>query len=188
MRRGSERGAARKGSDTLRGGEGAAIFPLSIDGTTWVAIPHGHAAPQDAALAALAAGLERVRASTVAREGSWVLFYVRFFRWVMNTNLLIPVESGAIAAEVDGAAIRVSYRLRTVRFCVIVTAMALCGVVAVYSAERDLTHAAEIGLLVWLWLFGASYLITVLRFRWFVRGCVREGLTASIGTPRAATS
>lgn len=136
----------------------------------------------------LVTGLERVRASTVAREGSCVLFYVRFLRLVMNTNLLISVDSGAIAAEVDGAAMKISYRLRTVRLCAIVTAMALCGAVAIYSVDRDVVRAAGIGLLVWSWLFGANYLITLLRFRWFVKECVRDGLAGSIGTPRATTS
>lgn len=152
-----------------------------------IAFPRGHLAPQDAALAGLAAGLERVRASTIAREGSWVLFYVRFFRLVMNANLLVPVESGAINAEMDGAAIRISYRLRTVRFCVIVTAMALCATAAVYSGDRDLIRAAGMGLLAWSWLFGASYLMTLVRFRWFVKSCVREGFAGSIRSPRSLT-
>jgi len=115
-----------------------------------------------------------------------VLFCVRFFRLVMNTNLLVPVESGAINAEVDGAAIRISYRLRTVRFCVIVTAMALCATAAVYSGDRDLIRAAGMGLLAWLWLFGANYLIALVRFRWFVKSCVRDGFAGSMRTPRAA--
>jgi hypothetical protein len=115
-----------------------------------------------------------------------VLFYVRLFRFVMNTNLLIPVESGAIAAEVDGAEIRISYRLHTVRFCVIVTVMALFIAVGVYSADRDLVRAAGIGLLAWAWLFGANYVVALLRFRWFVKDCVREGLAESSRMPRAA--
>ena len=166
---------------------GAAItFPLTIDGTMRIAIPKGLSAPQEAALAGLAAGLERVRASTIAREGSWVLFYVRLFRLVWNTNLLIPVESGAINVELDGGAIKVSYRLRTVRFCVIGTGMALCAAVVVYSGRLDFMRAAWIGVLAWLWLFGGNYLIALIRFRWFVKGCVREGLAGSIRTPRAA--
>lgn len=151
-----------------------------------IAIPKGVLAPQDAALSGLAAGLERVRASTIAREGSWVLFYVRFFRLVMNTNLLVPVESGAISAEVDGAAIRISYRLRTVRFCVIVTAMALFAAMAVYSGDHNLIRAAGMGLLAWLWLFGANYLVTLVRFRWFVKRCVGEKLEDLRRNQRAA--
>lgn len=134
----------------------------------------------------MAAGLERVRASTIAREGPWVLFYVRFFRLVWNTNLLVPIDSGAINAEVDGDAVKVAYRLNTVRLCLMATAIAVSGVVVALSGGLDLATAAGVGSVAWLWLFGANYLIALMRFRWFVRGCVRAGFAASI--PRAATS
>jgi hypothetical protein len=152
-----------------------------------IAIPRGHLAPQNAALAGLAAGLERVRASTIAREGAWVLFYVRFFRLVWNTNLLCPIDSGAINAEVDGDAIKVSYRLRTIRLCIMTTGMALGAVAVTLSGSLDFMKAGGIGLLAWLWLFGGNYLIALVRFRWFVKGCVREGFAGSIRTPRGVT-
>ena len=167
--------------------KGAAItFPLTIDGTTRIAIPEGLSAPQDAALSGLAAGLERVRASTIARDGSCLLFYVRFFRLVMNTNLLVAVDSGAINAERDGDAIKVSYRLRTVRLCIMTTVMALAAVAATLFARVDLKMAIGVGVLAWLWLFGANYVITLFRFRGFVTRSVREGFARSNRAPRAA--
>jgi hypothetical protein len=153
-----------------------------------LAVPHGHSTPQEAALAGLAAGLERVRASTIAREGAWVLFYVRFFRLVLNTNLLCPIDSGAITAEVDGDAIKVSYRLRTVRLCIMTTGMALAAVVVVLSVSLDVMTAAGIGVLAWLWLFGGNYAIAWVRFRGFVKRSVREGFEkASRIQPRGVT-
>lgn len=146
----------------------------------------GLSAPQDAALSGLAAGLERVRASTIAREGSCVLFYVRFFRLVMNTNLLVPVESGAITAEPDGDAIKVTYRLRTVRLCIMTTVMALAAVAVTLSARLDFEKAVGIGFLAWLWLFGGNYIITLVRFRWFVKRCVGERFADSRRNQRAA--
>ena len=141
---------------------------------------------EEAALAGLAAGLARVRASTIAREGSCVLFYVRFLRLVLNTNLLVPIESGAIRAEVEGDAIRLSYCLRTVRLCVIAAAMALACAVFAGSAGFDTVHSVGIGLLAWLWLFGGNYLIALVRFRWFVKRCVREGFESRDQVPGAA--
>ena len=85
----------------------------------------------------LAAGLERVRASTIAREGSWVLFYVRFFRLVWNTNLLVPIDSGAINAELDGDVVKVAYRLNTLRLCLMMTAVAVGGMVVALSGGLD---------------------------------------------------
>lgn len=74
-----------------------------------IAIPRGHSAPEEAVLAVLAAaGLERVHASTIHREGSLFLFFVRFFRLVLSANLLVPIESGAIRAEVEGGTTRLS--------------------------------------------------------------------------------
>lgn len=155
---------------------GAAItFPLTIDGSMRIAIPRGHPAPQEAALAGLAAGLERVRASTIQREGTLVLFYVRFFRLVLSANLLVPIESGAIRAEVEGDSIRLSYCLRTIRLCILTTAMALGAVMVACFGNSDFARAAGIGLLAWLWLFGGNYLIALVRFRWFVKRCVRKG-------------
>jgi hypothetical protein len=151
-----------------------------------IAIPNGHPAPQEAALAGLAAGLERVRASTVKREGPWVLFYVHFFRLVMNTNLLAPIDSGAINAEVDGDAIKIAYCLNTLRICVLTTAMALGAVLVSLSGNLDLMRAAGIGLVAWLWLFGANYVIALVRFRWFVTRSVREGFTGADRLPRTA--
>ncbi|HEY3145675.1 MAG TPA: hypothetical protein VGJ75_04960, partial [Dongiaceae bacterium] len=43
------------------------------------------------------------------------------------------------------------------------------------SPRLNLAQSAGIGLLGWLWLFGVNYLITLVRFRWFVKRCVREG-------------
>jgi hypothetical protein len=134
----------------------------------------------------LAAGLERVHASTIAREGSCVLFYVRFFRLVMNTNLLVPIDSGAIHAELDGDAIKMRYRLRTVRLCIVTTVMAVAAVAIILSASLDLQTAIRIGVMAWLWLFGVNYLIALFRFRGFVTRSVHEGFAGSSRKPQAA--
>ena len=104
----------------------------------------------------------------------------------MNTNLLVAVDSGAINAERDGDAIKVSYRLRTVRLCIMTTVMALAAVAATLFARVDLKMAIGVGVLAWLWLFGANYVITLFRFRGFVTRSVREGFARSNRAPRAA--
>jgi hypothetical protein len=155
---------------------GAAItFPLSIDGSVTLAVPDGLSAPREAALRGLVAGLQRIRASTIEREDSQVLFYVRLFRFVLKSNLLNTIWSGVIDAELAGDPITVSYHLGTVRFCIVATAMIVVFAAFIHSTRLDLAQSAGIGLLGWLWLFGGSYLITLVRFRWFVKRCVREG-------------
>lgn len=64
--------------------------------------------------------------------------------------------------------------------------MALALAVAGYFAGLDLTEAAGIGVLAWLGLFGSNCLIALIRFRWFVKRCVREGFEDSIRMTRAA--
>jgi hypothetical protein len=139
-----------------------------------MAVPPKVSRPKGLAMAALVAGLQRVRASTIDHEDSQVSFTSNLFRFVMNTNLLVSIEGGTIDAELADGSITFTYSLGTVRIFIIATAMALLFTGLTHSARFDLDAAAGIGFMAWLWLFGGNYLITLVRFRWFVKRCVRE--------------
>lgn len=119
-----------------------------------------------------------MRASHVKREGSFVLFTVRLLRFVMNTNLLVPIEAGAIRIEHEAGSVKLSYQLRTIRLPVMTVGAALAALVV--------SRSIGIAMLAWIWLFGANYLITLARFRWFVERCVRDGFEERKRVPTSA--
>jgi hypothetical protein len=137
-------------------------------------VPPRLARPKDVVVAGLVAGLQRVRASTIDHADSQVSFTSKLFRFVRRTNLLIPIDSGTIEVELADGSIVLSYRLGMIRNCVLATIAALVLVAVTYGARIDLSAAGTIGFMLWLWLFGGNYLITLVRFRWFVKRCLRE--------------
>jgi hypothetical protein len=139
-----------------------------------MAVPPRLARSKEVAVAGLVAGLQRVRASTIDHADSQVSFTSNLFRFVMNTNLLVAIEGGTIDAELADGSITLTYSLGTVRIFVIATAMALLFMGMIHSARFDLSATAGIGFMACLWLFGGNYFITLVRFRWFVKRCVRE--------------
>lgn len=139
-----------------------------------MAVPPKLARAKEVAVAGLVAGLQRVRASTIDHEDSQVSFTSNLFRFVGRMNLLIPIDSGTIDVELADGSITLSYRLGMVCNCVFATIAALVLVAVTYAARIDLSTAGTIGFMLWLWLFGSNYLITLVPFRWFVKRCVRE--------------
>jgi hypothetical protein len=143
-------------------------FPVSIDGSVEVKVkvPFNVATETDAALDALVAGLDRVKATSIKRHEAQIVFTVGFVRLVWNTNLLVGIEGGTIHVEPAEGAVRVTYRLGIVCSLVAISALALFALVV--------SRSLQTGGLAWAVLFGFKYLVTALRFRWFVKDSIRD--------------
>jgi hypothetical protein len=143
-------------------------FPVSIDGSVKVKVrvPFNVATDTDAALDALVAGLDRLKATSIKRHESKIAFTVEFFRFVMNTNLLNTIEGGTIRVEPADGAVKVTYRLGIVRFLVIFSVMALVALV--------FSRSLQTGATVWAAMVGGTYLLAALRFRCFVKDSIRD--------------
>lgn len=148
-------------------------FPLTLDGTVRVKIPEGCAIPVEVAVDGLATALKKVKASTIQQQESSVVFTVNFLRLVWNLNILIPFEGGRIDVRREAETVRVTYRLGTYRLFFLASALTF-AMAMIPLSKADLAMAAGALALGLGWLFGANYLIALVRFRWFASGKVRD--------------
>ena len=153
---------------------------MTIDGTVRIEIPEVVTLPEKAALTALEAGLERVRASKIWREETRVRFLVNWFRWwVTDWNLLADVRSGLISVERSDAALKVTFSLKSYD---LLLGVAFGGLVLVLSVQRGSVTFA----ILWLAMCGISYLFRWLRFRWFIQRCIGDALDEWIAMAKVA--
>jgi hypothetical protein len=137
------------------------------------------AAPIDAAKAAgrIATALERARASRVRVRGTRVVFRVKFFRFVSNWNILVPLDQGRFRVTGHAGALVVHYELSFRRMLGIATLL-VCGFLApmlMFSgppSARPVQFALVV--LAWCWLFGGNYVIACARFPGFIRRAVTK--------------
>lgn len=111
----------------------------------------------------------------VERDGR--LHFRSPFRWLPpggSWNILAPISRGWVAAEVRGSGICLRYHLRYTRLVTVASGMvfAVLAVVVLTSSVGD----SEPWLLVvlWLWLCGVNYLISIIRFPGFLRWRLRS--------------
>jgi hypothetical protein len=124
--------------------------------------------PEKAALTALEAGLERVRASQIWREEMRLRFSVNWFRWwVTDWNLLADIRSGLISVARSDGILKVTFSLKSYD---LLFAVAFGALVLLLSLQRGSMAFA----MLWIAMCGISYLFRWLRFRWFVRRCVGD--------------
>jgi hypothetical protein len=67
--------------------------------------------------------LRDVRASTIVVHEERIAFTVRSFRFVMNWNLLVAIDSGGITFRRSDRGVAVEYQISFVRLLVLVTVM-----------------------------------------------------------------
>ena len=135
------------------------------------------AAPIDPAKAAgrLAAALERALASRVRVRGTTVVFRVKFFRFVSNWNILVPVDHGRFRVTGHAGSLVVHYELSFRRMLGAATLM-VCGFLAPMlilngpPPGRPVRFALVV--LLWCLMFGSNYIIACARFPGFIRRAV----------------
>jgi hypothetical protein len=115
-------------------------------------------------------------ADTGARvEGTEVVFGPVALSGMGRGNILVPFDSGRFSVEVEGEALRVRYRLSTVRLMLIVTGvLAAFGVLFILGKtlrHEDWHDAVRFFAFGWPWLFGMNYLTGAVRIPlWLKRG------------------
>jgi hypothetical protein len=132
-------------------------------------------------VAHIASRLRGVEARDVRVIGNRVLFKGGIFRWVSNTNVLVPFGHGEIEVDKQNHAIhyRLSYRQ------LLITTTAITGGIAVVFLSFALALSVFdpkmllVVLLMWVWTVGGNLLIGLPRFKVFVRKAVE---TAPVGS------
>ena len=155
-------------------------FPLSADGKIVV---EGTDLIQ--AIAAVEAELKRAKPSTISITGTHIEFTAGLFRFVTKWSLLGPIGSGSIAFQQMAGAVEVRYHISFVQLFIVVTMM----VILVFGLLPGLSWGAQARVplpmlvVMWLWLFGMNYLITIFAFRIALGGALRKAVHAHPGAP-----
>jgi len=145
-------------------------FPISISGA--VSAP---GLTVDEAMLRLERGLAEAKAVALRRERSEIRFKGGAFRPVSNWNVLVPISTGRIEVAPRDGGVTVSYRLTFTWMLVAVTlvVMVFLGPTAMASKAPPSEGLAFLPI-VWLWLFGGSFVVTWWRFpRFLTRSLLR---------------
>ncbi|MHC4439545.1 MAG: hypothetical protein ACYS3S_19485 [Planctomycetota bacterium] len=116
-------------------------------------------------------GLKKVKARNITINQNSVSFSGGLLRFVSSWNILGPVSSGEIILEENNDSISIHYNLKFTEILIIVTLMVagfLGPFVWQFQNSSFFLKIMMLGFL-WAWLFGMSYLATVLRFPSFIR-------------------
>jgi hypothetical protein len=144
------------------------MFPVSIRGSIRLKGGADGDALAEMATSRIVEMLENARASEVWVEGNEIRFAAGVFRRVWNWNILGPLGSGTIRVLPKGGSARVSYALSTLQLLGLVTGMlAIAGLVMFSTAPHSASQARSILTILafgWACLFGANYLIAMIRF------------------------
>jgi hypothetical protein len=150
-------------------------FPLGIKGTIRLRVDYPPADIVSRAVRHIESMLEAAAASSVETNGAEVTFTARMFRGVSNWNVLIAFGSGQIHVEPDVNGFIVRYELSTTRMFLIVT-----GMMAIASLFA-ISKVFSVGFVAfgWAWLFGANYVMAMIRFPLWLKGGLWEALRAT---------
>ena len=149
-------------------------FPLTKRGDVIVSSPAERPGlrPEEA-LSRLEAALEDERPTELERHGRELRFRANMFRFVSNSNLLVPVDRGSFVVSETPDGLRVSYELSFRRTLIVVTGVALLlGSLFAGTAgppKQQWNQVLPEVLFAWTWLFGANYVLSAIRFPRFIR-------------------
>ncbi len=139
------------------------------------------------AIVAVEGLLQRSKPSSLVTTGTRIDFSATFLRSLFASTLLVPIGSGSVIFQQTDRGLEVRYRISFVRLLVEVTVgvILLFGVLPVLSDGHFHVSLPVLGLM-WLWLFGGSYLIAIFRFPAALRSALGEVFDAvPVATHRA---
>jgi hypothetical protein len=122
----------------------------------------------------IADSLRFEQARTVADNGEKINFSVGIFRSFWNWTPLSTIYGGEITFQMDTKRILIVSRLSFTD--TVVLASSLIGLMAFFNYRTSLVGEDDVVfyLFAWFWMIGGNMLISVYRWRRFIRQCVRE--------------
>jgi hypothetical protein len=134
-------------------------FPFSSSGKILV-----ESADLPGAIAIVEDTIKRARPGRISVTETRIDFTGGLFRWVTNWNLLGPIGSGSITFRQINNAVELQYHVSFVQMFIVSTALVLFmfGVLPILQSDKG-EPIVVLGLM-WLWIFGGNYLITIFRF------------------------
>jgi len=120
------------------------------------------------ALVAVEGILRKAEAGNISKSESQLDFTGGLFRAVSNWNLLIAISSGSIVFRKTEGGVEATYRISFLQMFLFVTA--LVGLAFSISPKEPIYIFG----VMWLWLFGMNYLITIIRFPSSLRAALND--------------
>ena len=111
--------------------------------------------------------LDEANACDVAAEGDAVRFRIAFYSGAGRYHPLAPIDRGTFAIEIEDTALRIRYRLSTLRLLILITA-ALAVLFGLAMSDKRAPGAWFAGL-AWLWVFGLNYLFAAIRIPFWLK-------------------
>lgn len=110
-------------------------------------------------------GLQKKEPSTAYNNGN-VIFFKGGLRFVDSFNILMPVSSGSITAEEFDNEFHINFTLSFTQLFVFTTVITpiFFGITLAIETAWNFIEITSFILIAWFWLFGANYLVTILRF------------------------
>ena len=146
-------------------------FPISINGSVRLRVTS-----PDTLIPRVTEEIDALLSGELAKavdvDGSSVSFRAGMFRMVPGWNILAPIGSGRLIAEASESAIVVRYHLSLVQSLLFVTAATLLFAAPAVAAGQFVIYP----IVMWLWLFGMNYVLTLFRFpNWLRTGLETRG-------------
>jgi len=117
--------------------------------------------------------LQKVKAARANNDGN-VIFFKGGVRLVSSFNILLPITSGRIIVNLIDDEIHVRYLLKFIELLVLsATALVIFFTpLLLFKTKLNLMEISVVIFCCWLWIVGANYLVTTLRFPRFIKKCV----------------
>jgi hypothetical protein len=155
-------------------------FPISLSGTIRTSVVHQGDASFEYVLDALKNALHSQGSVKISRDAQSLSFRPGFFR--SRNNVLAVIDRGRLSVLEDKGQIEVRYVIGFHRALILVTAMVLVGFAPwlLFGKLPFMTGLLYV-CMIWLWLFGANYLISLVRFPRFLRTSIRAASSGRNG-------
>ncbi len=153
-------------------------FPVSLTGAIDVPSQGMTAQSRDRVELAISDWLVASKATQVTVSAEGVKFVAGLFRFVLNTNILVPFNSGTISVMAQPQTLRVEYTLSCRLMLAVTSAIAaFTGVFVVAFAIKDgAWFVLVVPVIMWTWLFGMNYLLGWARIRFALKQVAQQAL------------
>lgn len=146
------------------------VFPFSISGH--LRLEGANSLDMERIMHRIAARLQKKHASDFESDASSLSFRVRPFAALSSFSLLAPISSGRVTFHPDGSDVRISYHISCVRFVVMMTSIMTLFLAWPYFRANFFPPELKLVVpLIWLWIVGGNWILSLIRFRRFLRKC-----------------
>lgn len=118
--------------------------------------------------------LELVKAHRIEIVGNSLTFTGGFFRIASGNNLLLPIDKGRIVIQTSDETVVVRFRISFLQMMIVSSLLILT--MYLVAASRGTNIPLAFCIFWWFWLAGGNIVIFIIRFRGFIKRCMRKAI------------